>query len=443
MAPRRPASDGRDSTPANHVEEDRRRHVLVVNQHGDNRGDEAAMGAMLDGLADRLGGAAGPVRFTVVHQFSDPASCIATGHDVTWIPMRRASIVTQLRSVAALLLAVVRFPWRWLADADTEHALEAYADADLVVSAPGGPYFGDLYAGHEPVHWIYAHLAGTFAVPSMLYAPSAGPFRRRWWNQWRRGVFRGFGAVVVREQTSADYLARLMGPEFAVEVTTDSALATEVTPLDRSTWVGDRPVVVASAIDWGFDDAPRRQRPARRRALADAVVAALVALAQRLADEGRPPLHVAFAPQLRGAHDDTPYLQRLADAVAAAAPAGVTTEVFGPALDATAQRARFAAADLVFAGRYHPAVFAIAAGVPVACVAYQHKAAGVMAAAGIGEFVVGIDDADADRLVVLVGRVWTQRAAIADRLAPAAPELRAAANRTADIAAGLVRPRVP
>jgi colanic acid/amylovoran biosynthesis protein len=417
--------------------------VLVVNQHGDNRGDEAAMGTMLDGLAERLDDGAGPVRFTVVHQFADPASCVATGHDVTWIPMRRTSIITQLRSVAALLLAVVRFPWRWLADTETTAALDAYADADLVVSAPGGPYFGDLYAGHEPVHWIYAHLAGTFAVPSVLYAPSAGPFRRRWWNQWRRGVFRGFDAVVVREQTSADYVARLMGPEFAVEVTTDSALATDVASLDRSTWVGDRPVVVVSAIDWEFADAARHHRPARRRALADAVVAALVGLAQRTHDEGRPPLHVAFAPQLRGAHDDTAYLQRLADAVTAAAPPGVTTEVFDPSLDATAQRARFAAADLVFAGRYHPAVFAIGAGVPVACVAYQHKAAGIMAAAGVGEFVVAVDDADAERLVELVGRAWTQRSEIAGRLADAGPQLRAAANRTADIAAGLVRPRVP
>jgi len=445
MAPSRPASDGRQSTPADRPDggDDPRRHVLVVNQHGDNRGDEAAMTAMLDGLAERLGGADRPVRFTVVHQFADPASCVATGHDVTWIPMRRASVITQLRSVGALLLAVVRFPWRWLADAGTVHALEAYADADLVVSAPGGPYFGDLYAGHEPVHWIYAHLAGTNAVPSVLYAPSAGPFRRRWWNQWRRGVFGGFDAVVVREQTSADYVERLMGPEFAVEVTTDSAFATEVTPVDRSSWVGDRPVVVASAIDWAFDGAPRRLRAARRRALADAVVAALVDLAHRVADEGRPPLHVAFAPQLRGAHDDTAYLRRLADAVIAGAPPGVTTEVFDPDLDATAQRARFAAADLVFAGRYHPAVFAIAAGVPVACVAYQHKAAGVMSAAGLGEFVVEVGDVTTDRLVELVTDVWLRRSEIAGRLADVGPQLRAEANRTADVAAGLVRPRVP
>ena len=56
------------------------RHVLVVNQHGDNTGDEAALRAMLDGLADRLG----PVRFTVLHQFREASSCIETTHDVTW-----------------------------------------------------------------------------------------------------------------------------------------------------------------------------------------------------------------------------------------------------------------------------------------------------------------------------------------------------------------------
>lgn len=425
------------------AEVEHQRCVLVVNQHGDNRGDEAAMSAMLDGLAERLGDAAGPVRFTVVHQFADPSSCVDTGHDVTWIPMRRSSPITQVRSVLALLLAVVRLPWRWLADADTVRALEAYPTADLVVSAPGGPYFGDLYAGHEPVHWLYAHLAGTFGVPSVLYAPSAGPFRRRLWNQWRRGVLGGFDAVVVREQLSADYLTDLLGDGFIPEVTTDSALATDVAPVDRSTWVGERPVLVVSAIDWGFATQHRRRRDASRRALAETVVAAVVSLARRVEADAGAPLHVAFAPQLRGAHDDSAHLQRLADAVAAQAPDGVTTEVFAPSLGALDQRARFAAADLVLAGRYHPAVFAIGAGVPVVCVAYQHKAAGVMTAAGVGEFVVDVNDVDAPGLSALVEQAWAERDAIAARLAASSAALRAAANRTADIAAGLVAPRRP
>ena len=59
-------------------------HVLIVNQHGDNRGDEAAMTAVFDALADRLG----PVRFTVLHQFNDPAaSSNPGGHDVRFVPL--------------------------------------------------------------------------------------------------------------------------------------------------------------------------------------------------------------------------------------------------------------------------------------------------------------------------------------------------------------------
>lgn len=44
--------------------------VVVVNQHGDNRGDEAAMRAMVTRLSQGLPGA----QFTIVHQFSDPRS---------------------------------------------------------------------------------------------------------------------------------------------------------------------------------------------------------------------------------------------------------------------------------------------------------------------------------------------------------------------------------
>lgn len=400
----------------------RRRHVVVVNQHGDNRGDEAALRAMLDGLAERLG----PVRFTVVHQFADPTSCVAVPHDVTWVAMRHGPL-TMVRSLVALVAALVGAPWRWVADRDTATAIDAHADADLAVSAPGGPYFGDLYAGHEPVHWLYARLAGRFGVPSILYAPSAGPFRRRLWNPGRRWVLGGFDTVVVREQVSAGHIAALMGPRFAVHTTTDSALQQPVAARDRAAWLGDRVVVVVSAIDLGRAD------------LDDAVVSAVAALCARASADTGSGVHVAFIPQLHGPRRDTPYLQQLAGRLSAAvAGSDVTVEVIDEHTTSDVQRSCVAAADFVLAGRYHPAVFALAAAVPVVCVAYQHKAAGVMADAGVGDLVVAADDVTADGLGDLVLAVWADRADVARRLRGAGPGLRSLSARTSELAAGLV-----
>lgn len=400
----------------------RRRHVVVVNQHGDNRGDEAALRAMLDGLAERLG----PVRFTVVHQFADPTSCVAVPHDVTWVAMRHAP-VTMVRSLVALVAAVAGLPWRWVADRHTAAAIDAHADADLAVSAPGGPYFGDLYAGHEPVHWLYARLAPRFGVPSVLYAPSAGPFGRRLWNIGRRWVLGGFNTVVVREHVSAGHVSALMGPRFAVHTTTDSALQQVVAPRDRTAWVGDRVVVAVSAIDLG------------RSELDAAVVAAVAALCSQAAADTGKGVHVALLPQLHGPKRDAPYLDQLAGSLAVAvAGTDTSVEVVSEHTTSDVQRSCVAAADFVLAGRYHPAVFALAAAVPVVCVAYQHKAAGVMADAGVADLVLAADDVTTDRLTDLVLATWADRVAVAARLGVARTGLQQQSARTSDLAAALV-----
>jgi len=406
------------------------RHVLVVNQHGDNRGDEAALAAMLDGLEQRLA----PVRFTVVHQFTQLASEVNLPHDITWLPMRRPPL-TMVRSLVALVLALVRLPWRWVADPVTTAILDAYASADLVISAPGGPYIGDLYAGHEPVHWLYARLGRAFAKPSMLYAPSAGPFERRLQAPWRRWVFRGFDVVTVREQVSAGHVRSLMGEGFAVEVTADSALQQVVAPAARGAADANEVLMVVSAIDLPYNHS---SNPAARRANHDAsVVAAVTAVVFRAAGAGSA-VRVVLVPQLHGPRSDAPYLQRLAAAMRSAVGDAARVDVLDGGVDASGQRALVASADLVLAGRYHPAVFALGAGVPVVCIAYQHKATGVMAAAGAADAVMQVDDVTPEALTALVVSVFDDRAAMAERLRAVAPSLQRLSARTSDLAAALV-----
>lgn len=426
------------------------RHVLVVNQHGDNRGDEAALAAMLDGLEQRLA----PVRFTVVHQFAEAASQVPLPHDITWLPMRQPPL-TMVRSLTALTLALVPLSrrwapqWvsRWIADPVTRKILDAYASADLVVSAPGGPYIGDLYAGHEPVHWLYARLGRAFGKPTILYAPSAGPFRRRLQAPWRRWVFNGFDVVTVREDVSAGHIRSLMGGSlmggslkgdgFAVEVTADSALQQVVTPASRDD--DDGLLIVVSAIDLAYPDAAD---PAARRANHDAaVVAAVKAVIERALGAGAlngRAVRVVLVPQLHGRRSDAAYLHRLAEAMRRQIDTAVNVDVLDGAVDATGQRALVASADLVIAGRYHPAVFAVGAGVPVVCIAYQHKATGVMAAAGASDLVMQVDDVTPEALTALALKVFDDRDAIAERLRSAAPALQARAARTSDLAAALV-----
>ena len=394
-------------------------NVLVVNQHGDNRGDEAAMLAMLTGLRARLGAC----RFTVVAQVQQPGTGFTVPADTEFLPaVPRGRRV--LAAIALTVAALLRRPAPgWSLDPDTARLEAAYRDADLVVSAPGGPYFGDLYWNHEPLHWWYAWLGIVHRTPTFLFATSAGPYRRRIWNGARRRLLRRFSApLCVREQVSADHLRGLVGTGTAIEVTTDSALLVRVPPLDRVAELGadaDRYVVAVSAYDGGGD------------AYDDALRAAMVHLA-----ETQDACFVVL-PQRYGAGSDVAYLERLL----APLPPTVPRRLFDPTRDAEAQRGLVAAADLVLAGRYHPLVFAVSAHVPVVPIAYEHKATGVAEAAGIGDRVLQSAGLTASDLIAAVDRTVADAGSLRATLAATEPALHALAQHTADLAAGLVTVR--
>ncbi|MFM8389648.1 MAG: polysaccharide pyruvyl transferase family protein, partial [Actinomycetota bacterium] len=306
--------------------------------------------------------------------------------DVKWISLK-LSPVEGLRLVVHLLTRISAVLGRVGAA-----TIAAYRSADVVVSAPGGQYFGDIYIGHEPVHWLYVWMARMHRKPAVLFATSAGPFARAWANPFRRFTYRCFDQVIVREEISAAHIRALFGTRrrnVDVRVTVDAALQVSVPPVPRDSALRR---VVVSAIDWKYegDSSP----DARRTNYDSAVSAAVGELCAGAASE------VVLVPQLHGTtHRDAPYLERLASLIRHAVGNDVTVSVFDESRDMLAQRALFASADFVVAGRYHPAVFALSAGVPQVCIPYEHKATGVLQLAGLSDVVVPIAEVTPQRLV--------------------------------------------
>ncbi|MCD9623387.1 polysaccharide pyruvyl transferase family protein [Rhabdothermincola salaria] len=390
---------------------------LVINQHGDNRGDEAAMKGLFAALRSRVPDS----DITVLHQFADPKSAIDYER-VDYLPLRLPIPEALRLSLWALLRRVGAAPRSLLGPLGLQ-IVEAYARADLVISAPGGPYFGDLYANHEAVHWFYAWLARLHRKPLCLYQPSAGPLRNRLLNPLRRRGFGWFRFLSAREQISVGHLESFTGRE--VHLGSDSALQQSVEPVDPSPWFDDgtprtQPIVTATFRDPGPDG---------REMHDDAVVDALI----QVGDAGRT---VLLLPQLHGPrHRDQPYLEKLA---VRARRRGGSVVVVPEDLSSDEQRGLVAASDFVLAGRYHPLVFAVSAGVAAVTIPYEHKASGFAASAGLSDYVVDPADLDGDRLSIaisqLIERLDEVRATVRDR----SPELRQSAEAISDQVVALV-----
>ncbi len=399
-------------------------HVLVVNQHGDNRGDEAALLAMCSGIEAELG----PTQFTVIHQFNNAAAGPMLRPDAQWITLK-LPVGEAIRLMAYLALRVFRLRPQFLLGSLGQKTIHAYETADVVVSAPGGPYFGDLYIGHEAVHWLYVWIAKLHRVPAMLYATSAGPFHKKWANPFRRYTYRCFSRLFVREEISAGHIRGLFAGRrhgVNIEVSIDSALQVAIAPQERQH--ADAQLIVVSAINWPYPNDPSPQL--RQKEYDTAVIEAVKIFA-----ESRP-THVVFVPQLYGSmHRDTPYLEALARLL----PANISCEVLSDTKSSNEQRALFAAADWVIAGRYHPAVFAVSAAVPVLCIAYEHKATGVLQAAGVPDAVMSIDEVTVEVVQAKACELLAARADLSARLQVAQVALREVSSRTSGAVAELVR----
>jgi polysaccharide pyruvyl transferase WcaK-like protein len=370
----------------------------------------------------------GPTQFTVIHQFNNAAAGPMLRPDAQWITLK-LPVGEAIRFVAYLALRIFRLRPQFLLGSLGKKTIHAYETADVVVSAPGGPYFGDLYIGHEAVHWLYVWIAKLHRVPAMLYATSAGPFHKKWANPFRRYTYRCFSRLFVREEISAGHIRGLFAGRrhgVNVEVSIDSALQVAIAPQERQH--ADAQLIVVSAIHWPYPNDPSPQL--RQKEYDTSVIEAV----KIFAESG--PTHVVFVPQLYGSmHRDTPYLETLARLL----PANISCEVLSDTKSSNEQRALFAAADWVVAGRYHPAVFAVSAAVPVLCIAYEHKATGVLQAAGVPDAVMSIDEVTVEVVQAKARELLAARANLSARLQVAQVALREVSSRTSGAVAELVR----
>ena len=397
--------------------------MLVVNQHGDNRGDEAALLAMCAGIEAELG----PTQFTVIHQFNNAAAGPMLRPDAQWITLKLPKFEA-LRILVYVCLRIFGLRPHFLLGSLGKKTIAAYETADVVVSAPGGPYFGDLYIGHEAVHWLYVWLAKLHHVPAVLYATSAGPFQKKWANPFRRYTYRCFSRLFVREEISAGHIHSLFAGRrnVNIEVSVDSALQVSIAPIDRLP--EEDQLIVVSAIHWPYPNDPSPQL--RQKEYDTSVVEAIKVFA-----DGRP-TQVVFVPQLYGSiHRDTPYLEGLVRQV----PTDIRCEVLSDTKTSNEQRAVFAAADWVIAGRYHPAVFAVSAAGPLLCIAYEHKATGVLQTAGVPDAVLSIEEVSVEVVRAKAQELLAGKADLSARLQLAQVALREVSSRTSVAVAEVVR----
>ena len=192
--------------------------ILVINCHSDNRGDEAAVHAMVDEISVAYPGVeitlairgAGtkypnmPSNVKMLHQFMPISVKAKVAHKIAVLTGGKVSVSSNEKAL-----------------------ISEISKADIILHAPGGPSIGDTYYSDEPTYLAIYDLLIAMHKPYMFYAPSMGPFQRKNRNLWRKKILEHSKAIVLRDPISEGYVRDFV-PNKEVSLTLDSAFQHDV-----------------------------------------------------------------------------------------------------------------------------------------------------------------------------------------------------------------------
>jgi len=397
-------------------------HILVINLHSSHNSGDAALTAM---ALQQLSRNFPHSQLTLAMNYPQTHSGDETvvGSFIYWV--HRPSEKGRMRwDYAALLrLSLVSlwgvFTYRvWQRpcllglSAEQRHSLQAYFEADLVVSAPGNFVYSSGRFGLTLLlvayTMAYALLAGK---PLYLLPQSIGPLRRRRDQRLIRWILNRARLIMVREPVSLEAVCQIGVSNPKCLLIPDLAFTFRGVPTPQAqAWLsslgvnvsGVFPLLGLTVIDWGAQSA----QPAIQQRYEDALVAAVVHFLETSGGQA------IFFPQVRGAastDDDLTPTRRVVERLRGQNMPVIFIE--GPVSPELLQAA-YGLMDVFIGTRMHSNIFALTAGVPVIAIAYRYKTQGIMQMLGLEDWVIDIHQVTGEMLIARLERLWPERAAL-------------------------------
>jgi len=312
--------------------------------------------------------------------------------------------------------------------------LLAYTQADLLVSKPGG----FLYSSGKGLNLflsIYS-MVMAFAANKPLYIlpQSIGPFSRGWECLLARWTLERTRVVMLREEVSRRYLELCGFSHPRCYVLPDMAFTFEGAPdSEAEEWLQrqsirlseDRPLLGLTVINWGEENKTFSQQDAYESAISQAATYFINQLNGKV---------LIFTQVCGPSHsqDDRIPSRRILTRLE---PVRSSVFFFNEAQTPELLKSAYRCMDVFIGTRMHSNIFALSEGVPVLAIGYQHKTAGIIDMLGLSEWVIDINQVQADRLVNDLERLYEQRGEIKARIEAIMPEIVRSANRAGEIIA--------
>lgn len=356
-------------------------NIMIINAHGYNRGDEAAVRAMIDELQ---------IKYPKAHimlQMAWDKPYPEVGDDIEIIPSYFAGGRKSKIEYRCFLKTGMAF------SNNLRIFVEAVNRADIIIHAPGGPCIGDIY---QEAEWDYLRrflVIQKLGKPYVFYAPSMGPFKDASRVKVRKKILNGAADIFLRDRISQKFVNEF-GINKVAGVTLDSAFQHPIDKVanqkkldgyrDLDEFLSAHEKIVGITIT----DLKWHPIYGKSKHLEKQIRESFDWFLKKIVSEG---YGVLFIPQLFGQCNDK-------DLMATYAVYGSDSFVMSDEYDTYFQQYVIGRIYAVVGMRYHSNIFSAKMKTPFVSVSYEQKMQGFMEMNGLFDYMIKIEDLNPDRL---------------------------------------------
>lgn len=350
--------------------------ILVINCHWDNRGDEAAIRAMLDEIHLRYPDA----MIYVQRAIGDFKSFPTTEHIKTIAPFPVGGKKRGLLEKISVLTN-----GKFCLTKGAKEFYNVLNAASIVIHAPGGPSIGDIYLPQENIKLQRLLIVKKSGVPYAFFAPSMGPFKNEKRNPIRKEILESASLICLREEVSKKMVEEFVSTTHPI-VTLDSAFQHLIDVVDNEgkfnnyedlkTFVGDGSNVIGMTVtDLQWNSLYKNDGKTEEK-----IRVAFTDFITYLTKQG---YKILFIPQLFDDANDYDYM--LSYAVDGC-------YVMDDQHDCYFQQYIISKLKAVIGMRYHSNIFSAKMGTPFISISYEQKMIGFMTKANLMQYCIRIQD---------------------------------------------------